>query len=253
MMHVNALSRVGLTGHYLPLKVEAKSLKAALAKLSALEFKGLNVTAPHKQAVMPHLMAISPDAQAIGAVNTLLPAPGGFAGHNTDSPGFAAAYLSQPPGQTALVYGAGGAARAVIQALKANGLRVFVTARSLEPAQRLAQEFGQKAIGVNDLAAHGPYPILVNASSASYEADLNPAPQPPLSPGALVVDINYGRPFNHWERLATDAGARFEDGLAMLANQARLSFNLWTNTNVDLSPFTEALSVYLKEGLKPAV
>jgi shikimate dehydrogenase len=249
MMHQAALAQAGLFGYYLPLKLEAADLPAAVAGLAALGFQGLNVTAPHKEAIAPYLVSLSPEAKEIGAVNTLSPAPGGYSGHNTDAPGFATAYLNDPPVSKALVFGAGGAARAVIQALKSRGLAVSVVARNPQAAAKLAKEFGQSAGEIKDLPNQKPYPIVVNASSASYEKELSPLPKIPLAAEGLVVDVNYGRPDNYWSALAGAAGARFEDGLGMLAHQARLSFNLWTQADIGLSPFAGALAVYLREGL----
>jgi shikimate dehydrogenase len=250
MMHQAALSEARLSGYYLPLKVDQRELKTALDGLLALGFGGLNVTAPHKEAVIPHLFSLSPAARIIGAVNTLKATAQGYEGHNTDAPGFAAAYLkSLSPGQKAVLYGAGGAARAVIQAFKSQDLEILVTARNFEAAGKLAAEFQQKAVPLAEIEAHSPYSIAVNATSASYAADLDPAPDIPLTSGGLVIDLNYGRPDNYWSQLAAKNGGRFFDGLPMLAQQARLSFNIWTRAEVSLKPFSQALSVYMEKGL----
>jgi shikimate dehydrogenase len=249
MMHQAALAQAGLFGYYLPLRLESADLKAAVLGLAALGFQGLNVTAPHKETIAPFLASLSKEAETIGAVNTLLSSPDGYVGYNTDAKGFAAAYLHNPPGQKALVFGAGGAARAVIQALKSKNLAVVVAARNPEAALKLAQRFEETAITLDDLAKAPPFPVVVNASSASYPADLNPLPKVTVAADGLVVDINYGRSDNYWTSLAKASGARFEDGLGMLAHQARLSFNLWTKEDLGLSPFAGALAVYLREGV----
>jgi shikimate dehydrogenase len=245
-MHEAALLKAGLVGHYLPLKIEAKAIPAAIKGLVALGFQGLNVTAPHKEAVIPYLTTLSPNAKAIGAVNTLIPDGEGFSGDNTDGPGFTAAYLTNSPNSSALVYGAGGAARAVIHGLRSQGIQVLVTARKFEAAERLAQEFGQKAVSLNELSSLGALAIVVNATSASYVSDLDPVPSLTLAAGALVIDLNYGRPRNHWETLAQAVNGTFYDGLPMLAQQARLSFNLWTKANLALDPFMDQLKIYAK-------
>jgi shikimate dehydrogenase len=251
MMHEAALKKAQLPGHYLPLTLKAEALPAAIAGLRALGFRGLNVTAPHKEAVIPFLTGLSTEAKEIGAVNTLIPDGPGFRGANTDAPGFGAAYLTHRPAQKALIYGAGGAARAIIQALRAKRFSVFVAARNPLAAQKLAQEFGQKSLNLADLAKEAPYPIVINATSASYAPDLDPIPTLTLASGALVVDINYGRPKNYWQNLAAQNNGEFFEGLPMLAEQARLSFNLWTGADITIEPFNEALAIYLKEGLKP--
>jgi shikimate dehydrogenase len=250
MMHQAALSEARLSGYYLPLKVSRRELKTALDGLLALGFGGLNVTAPHKEAVIPHLFSLSPAARIIGAVNTLKATDLGYEGHNTDAPGFAAAYLKDlSPGQKAVLYGAGGAARAVIQAFKSLDLEILITARNFEAAGKLAGEFHQKAVPLAEIGACSPCSIVVNATSASYAADLDPAPNFPVSPGGLVIDLNYGRPDSYWSRLAAKNGSRFSDGLPMLAQQACLSFNIWTRAEISVKPFTQALSVYMEKGL----
>jgi shikimate dehydrogenase len=250
MMHEAALKEAGLHGHYLPLKLLESGLKAALEGLLVLGFQGLNVTAPHKEAVIPFLFSLSPEARIIGAVNTLINTPQGFEGHNTDAPGFAMAYLkNNQPGQKFLLFGAGGAARAIIAAFKSLNLDILITNRDLNKAEKLAHEFQQKAIDLKDIGSHGPYDTFVNATSASYAEDLDPPIQVPMAKRGMVIDINYGRPYNYWNTLASEQGAKFYDGLPMLAEQARLSFNLWTNARVSLKPFAQALEIYLESGL----
>ncbi|MDR1395911.1 MAG: shikimate dehydrogenase [Deltaproteobacteria bacterium] len=250
LMHEAALEAAGLRGRYLPLKLDRADLPLVLKGLWTLGFQGLNVTAPLKEAVLEHLVSQSPEARAIGAVNTLIRTAEGYAGHNTDGPGFAAAFLQdRDPRQKVLLYGAGGAARAVLQAFTAGGFSVSVCARTLEKAEKLAAEFGQTALAPEQIPAFGPADILVAAVSASSASDLDPPLAASFNPGALVIDLNYGRPDNYWAALAAGQGSRFSDGLPMLAQQARLSFNCWTRAGVSLDPFTRALEVYLNRGV----
>jgi shikimate dehydrogenase len=252
MMHEAALKKAHLPGSYLPLVARAEDLSAILAGLRALNFQGLNVTAPLKEAVIPHLTGLSETAKAIGAVNTLVPTAAGYRGDNTDAPGFSRAYLANLGQRKALIYGAGGAARAIIYALRAQEIATTVVARNPQAAAKLAQEFGQTAAPLAELGRLEPFPLVINATSASYEKDLDPAPQIALTPEALVIDINYGRPDNYWAALAALKGAAFQDGLPMLAHQAKLSFQFWVGPTIepDFATFEAALKLYVQNGLK---
>ncbi|NUQ39601.1 MAG: shikimate dehydrogenase, partial [Caldilineales bacterium] len=123
-MHNAAFAAAGIDGVYLPLPVHPERVGEAVAGLRALGFRGANVTIPHKEAVIPHLHTLSPAAQAIGAVNTIIvQADGVLQGENTDAPGFLAdlheqgVSLAEVQAGGALILGAGGSARAVAYAL----------------------------------------------------------------------------------------------------------------------------------------
>ena len=123
-LHNTVMKKIGLDGLYLPLNVAEPRLDAALRGLQALGFTGANVTVPYKEAVIPFLDHLSEEARQIGAVNTIVVEDTRLSGHNTDAAGCLDA-LDQsgfdPAGRTALVLGNGGAARAVICALKQSG------------------------------------------------------------------------------------------------------------------------------------
>lgn len=251
-MHNAVLAEMGLEGSYLPFAVEPAQLGAAVAGVRALGLAGVNVTVPHKEAAAALADDLSPQAAALGAVNTLVLQDGVLQGHNTDVGGFAQALDSAgfaAAGCRALVLGAGGAARAVVKALLDLGAaRVAVAGRSLARVERLTKELGGEAL---DLAQGGrrasQAELIVNASSVS-----SPAESPEMAAYAaglelgggcrLLVDLNYGRTQNFWAGLAAAAGVPFQDGLAMLACQARLSFNLWTGLEAPLASFQRALA-----------
>jgi shikimate dehydrogenase len=241
-MHKAALEKCSLTGYYVPVKLSREDLGPALKGFFAAGWRGLNVTAPHKESVIPHLTDISPEAKAIGAVNTLILSHQGFRGDNTDAPGLAEAYLKDLPPSPALVLGAGGAARAVIAALKSLSFQPCLSARSLVAAAALATEFGCAYLAWEDLGEREPWPLVINATSASSPEETGPDwPSPRLVPGGLMADINYGRTRNVFADLAARCQARFMDGLPMLAAQAKHSFRLWTGRDCPITPFLEAL------------
>ena len=242
-MHMSALAACGLKGAYTPLEVQPASLEGSLAALFELGFDGLNVTVPHKRTVIPHLTELSAEAAAIGAVNTLVRGEMGFSGENTDAAGFTEAYLKNAsPNLKTLILGAGGAARAIAQAVASKGISAVIAGRNKSAAAELAAAFGHKGAAWADIADLAPLDLVINATSASSPAELGPlAPLPLLSKGAIVIDVNYGRPFNHFQELAAKNGAAFHDGLPMLAHQARGSFRFWTGADPGPGPFLAVL------------
>ena len=248
-MHGAVLQRHGLEGVYLPLAVAPDDLGPALAGLAALGFRGVNVTAPYKQAVIPWLAGLGDQARRAGAVNTIVIRDGRLEGRNTDVEGFARALAGAGdfgPGDRALVLGAGGAARAVVAALGGMGLRATTAARNLERARALAHDLGGEAAWLDDIPGLAPEAdLLVNAASVSAPEE---APELAELAGGLrlgkcrlVVDVNYGRSRNIWADLARAHGLAFMDGLPMLAQQARLSFRLWTGIDAPAEEFAAPL------------
>jgi shikimate dehydrogenase len=242
-MHKSALLAISLAGDYLPFMVSPDNLKEALKGLFTLGFTGLNVTTPLKEKIIPHLTSLSEVAQQLGAVNTLIRTPDGFMGDNTDAPGFSLAYLDGLNPQTpTLLLGAGGAARAVAQALKTYGLPVTITSRNPKRAQNLALEFNLTNIPWEEIKNTEPFGLVVNATSASSPLELGSSPPVPnLVYKGQLIDINYGRKENYFAQLAKKNKASFFNGLLMLAYQARLSFSLWTGIHVPLNPFLKIL------------
>lgn len=249
-MHNAALREEGLEGSYEAIPLEADELGGFLGSLAQRGLTGINVTVPHKQAVLPFLDRLDEEAATLGAVNTIVVKGERLEGGNTDCPGFAQAltetgYVAQ--GNSALVVGAGGAARSVVLALARLGAApLWVAARRPAQAQALCVELGGEAISMDQAAlAAGDARLLVNAAAAS-----SPTESPELAAWAQsidasrleqVMDINYGRSDNFWADLARGQGARFSDGLVMLAHQAALSFTRWTGRPVAGARFLAAL------------
>lgn len=249
-MHTFVLRKLGLNGIYVPFMVESDRVGDAIKGLRALNIAGANVTVPYKEAVLPHLDGLAGDAEAVAAVNTIVPGPEGLIGHNTDVGGFKNVLASagaDMKGKTALVIGTGGAAKAVVYALTTLGAQEVVLAgRGSERTAQVAQQFGATPLSLDALleqpvAAH----LLVNATPVS---NFRESPELghrleklDLSVCELVVDLNYGRSENFWFELADRVGAQFTDGLSMLVQQARLSFALWTGMEVDVALFIEGL------------
>ncbi len=249
-MHNAVLRQEGLAGSYEAIPLEAAELGSFLGGLARNGFVGVNVTVPHKQAVPAFLDRLDEEATNLGAVNTIVVRGERLEGGNTDCPGFAQAltetgYAAQ--GRPALVVGAGGAARSVVLALGRLGAApLWVAARRPAQARALCAELGGEAVDLAQAALLAPAArLLVNAAAAS-----SPDESPELAAWARalkaprleqVMDINYGRGDNFWAGLAQAHGARFSDGLVMLAHQAALSFARWTGRAVPGARFLAAL------------
>jgi len=244
------LNRVGIKGTYVPFMVEPDQLGHAVQSLKVLNIAGANVTVPYKEKVMPHLDAVSEGATIIGAVNTIVRNGSRLKGYNTNAIGFMDA-LNQAgfdvSGKSALVFGAGGAAKAVVFIL--NWLRaesILVAGRNEEKVEGIVNHIGGEGKSLESLwDEHISANIVVNATSAS-SPDESPdlaalAAQLELSDCELMFDLNYGRRENFWQDMARSRGIQFMDGLPALAYQARRTFSLWTGLQVPPEEFLRAL------------
>ena len=254
-MHNAAFAHAGLDAHYAALRVPPAELATHIQRLREPDVLGANLSLPHKQAAVPLLDSLSPAARAIGAVNTVVNRGGQLHGDNTDAPGFLLALAAAGDGGqgAAVVLGAGGAARAAVWALRSQGRLVYVVNRTHEKAVQLTRQLGgtpQQATFLEEVQ----WPpvgitLIVNASSAGLDdPKTTPLPHIPRQyPGIeqpLVYDMVYSPPETRLMAQARAAGLRTENGLGMLAQQARLAFLAWTGADgvkVPLAVFLEAL------------
>lgn len=250
VMFSAVLKRVGIKGVYVPFKVEPDQIGQAMQSLRVLNIAGANVTVPYKEMVMPYLDALSEGATIIGAVNTIVRNGTVLKGYNTNAIGFMDA-LSQVgfdvTGKSALVFGAGGAAKAVIFIL--NWLRaesILVIGRSEQKTREIVTRIGGETKPMESLL-DGPVAadVVINTTPVS-----SPVESPELAafvarldvPGCeLVLDLNYGRRQNFWQDMALNKNIRFMDGLPALAYQARRTFALWTGVQVEPEEFLRAM------------
>jgi shikimate dehydrogenase len=228
-MHNAALRATGLADwRYLRLPLPPELFAETIRALPAAGFRGVNVTIPHKHAALAVADRASEAARAIGAANTLTFEAGAIMADNTDAPGLLAALGESPAGKTALILGAGGAARAAAWALNGAGAVVSVWNRTPERAAALAAEFGVRAV-----EAAEPSDIVVNCTSvglddpgATFKA--LPLQADELSAGSLVVDMVYRAGGTRLLEAARTRGARVIDGLEILVAQGAASFERWT-------------------------
>jgi shikimate dehydrogenase len=236
-LHNYWLKRHGIAGEYTRQAVPPAELAAALQGLRAGDWRGCNLTIPHKEAALPLLDRIDAAARRIGAVNTVVVEGGRLVGTNSDGFGFLENLRTAVPGfdakaGPAVVLGAGGAARAIVDALNEAGVpAIRLTNRSLERARALARSLGgpielvpweERAAALDGAA------LLVNATSLGMEKN------PPLDldlarlPKAAVVnDIVYAPLETPLLKAAQARGNHVVDGLGMLLHQGRPGFKLW--------------------------
>jgi shikimate dehydrogenase len=244
VMHNTAFQALGLDYVYVPFRVKGNDLGKAIDGMRAFHFRGLNVTIPHKIAVMPLLDKIDPVAERIGAVNTIANDDGILTGYNTDASGFLQALLDKgidPKGKTVLVVGAGGAARAICFILAERGVKLHILNRKLELdwahdlARRVASHY-TISVSAGELnrdnlkkSLHGA-DIMVNATSVGMDPkpDQTPVDADLLRRDIVIVDIVYHPLQTLLMKQAQAAGAMTISGLDMLAWQGALAFEKWT-------------------------
>ena len=242
-MHEAAFRRLGLDAAYLPFPVPPEELAEFLAAARLAGIRGLNVTIPHKTAVIPLLDALDPEARRIGAVNTIVAVEDRLVGANTDRAGAVQALREVTPlaGRRATVLGAGGSARAVVCGLAGADAEVVVIARRDDRARELAGEFGVGWRRFADLGrATGD--ILVNATPVGMApgSDACPAPDAAIAGHEVVFDLVVRPRPTALLRRAGELGKRVAPGLRMLIHQAAASFARWTGRPPPVAAMTEA-------------
>jgi shikimate dehydrogenase len=230
-MHNAALRALGLDWKYSLRDVPGASLGDVLAELRAGVAAGCNVTIPHKRAVADACDSLSGDALPTGAVNTVVVRDGALVGHNTDAEGFRLALefagLTPAPGSNVIVFGAGGAARAVVLAMQRCGVEaIAVAARSGNPSVSGIPVLPWDAGAIRQALSAAVPTTLVNATPAGLEGlPLNVAALPSTT---TVIDLRYRYGEGDLIPTALARNLRAADGREMLLQQAMLSLQLWT-------------------------
>ncbi|MBW4085543.1 shikimate dehydrogenase [Paenibacillus sp. S150] len=240
LMHGAALQALGIPGAYVPLHIAPGQLGEAIRAVRTLGFRGVNVTIPHKVAVMEYLDRLDGSALAVGAVNTVVNDNGVLTGYNTDGIGYVRSLKAEAAPELAgtriLVVGAGGAARGIIAALLLeNPSAVVVANRTREKAEQLAAAFEAKGavsgIGMNEIADRiADVDIVINTTSVGMYPRIDETPVDPglLREGMTVSDLIYN-PLH--TRLLTESrqrGCRIHGGLGMFVYQGAYALEYWT-------------------------
>jgi shikimate dehydrogenase len=257
-MHNAAFAALALPYVYLPWAVPPEGLGAATAAFRAMEnFAGANVTVPHKEAIRVHLDALSPEAEGIGAVNTVIPRDGRLLGHNTDGVGFIASLReggTDPRGARVLLLGAGGGAKGVAYALAAEGTaEITVANRSPERAEALVGALAARFRRCQFLALPLQAPgvaeavksadVLINATSVGLApGETLPLDLGGLRPTTLVCDLIYRPLETAFLEAARGKGCRVLNGLGMLLHQGAAAFRLFTGVDAPLDAMRAALA-----------
>lgn len=233
-----AFAKAGIDASYVALPVAPEDVAEAVSGALALGFGGLNVTVPHKQAVLPLCVALDPAAREVGAVNVLRRAAGGWEGFNTDAPALAALLDAAGVGRgaRALLLGAGGAARAAAWALARSGAALRIAARRSDAAVDLAAEFAEVSLpgapaprpaSWEDLADEAKAAdVVVNGTPIGLAGHAEAVPGLAFRRGQVAADFVYGD--TAFARAARKAGARLVTGEQILVRQGALAFTLWT-------------------------
>jgi shikimate dehydrogenase len=255
-MQEAAFHALGLHWRYLTIEVPPARLREAILGVRAFGMRGINLTIPHKVAVIEYLDEIAPDAAVIGAVNTVRRDGDRLIGENTDGKGFLRGVRVDagvdPRGKRAIVLGAGGAARAIVTELALAGVAdLLVVNRSIARGETMVAELAAKTkMAILFEPWRGVYrvpgeaEILVNATSIGLYPDVEAMPPVDLgaaSPNLLVSDAVFNPPET---RLLADArrrGLPVLDGLSMLVYQGVIGFQLWTGLNPPEDVMKQAL------------
>ena len=256
-MHNAAFKKLEIPSRYSKFEVSPKQLKSFFKKIPSNSLKGLNVTVPHKEAVIPYLDKLSPEAKLIAAVNTIRIEKNKLHGYNTDGAGYLESLRREKKwkarGKNIVLLGAGGAARGILVALALAGAKqITIANRSSEKAKILAQEFRKKfkkvrfeTCGLSPENLTLPFSkadLLVNTTSAGMKGV--PFPQLPLKfipKKALVSDIVYRPLLTPLLKEAKKHRLKTHGGLGMLLHQGALAFEIWTGRKAPIAVMKKAL------------
>lgn len=263
VMHNRAFDVCNLNFRYLPFVVEKERLGHAADGIRALQIRGVNVTMPHKETVMQFLDELSPQAELIGAVNTIVNENGYLIGHNTDGAGFLRSLEDEsynPRDKSVIVLGTGGAAKAVAVALAQAGIKnITIVGRSIEKAEaiksvllRSFKEISVRTLTFSDNLADTFLigELVVNATPIGMDenGDSLPVPLELINATHFVYDLIYVPLETVLIKEARNKGARVANGLGMLLYQAAIAYELWTGTSAPVQEMSQALILELEGG-----
>ncbi len=264
-MQNRALHTKHLSAAYIPFHVQEKQLPDFLKWALSQKMTGFNVTIPHKETIIPFLDRLTPMAKKIGAVNTVIRRGSRWIGHNTDADGYRLSLIEEkkapPPGAHIVVFGAGGATRAILHALADLKVgHIWIINRTVEKAQKLAKEFLRQNPKVKYTALPWEkeaweFPpetiqMVINTTSLGLKGKdkkiWKAFPWKKLPPKAIVSDLVYRPQWTPLLMIAKHAGFRTHSGLGMLLHQGALAFEVWFRQKAPLKAMKRALIESLK-------
>ncbi|PWK16026.1 shikimate dehydrogenase [Tumebacillus permanentifrigoris] len=254
-MHNAAFAHLGLDYVYLAFDIPPEAIEQGVQSIRALNLRGVNVTIPHKVAVLPFLDELSDAARRIGAVNTIVHEQGRLIGHNTDGIGYLAALREEtgftPAGQSVLLLGAGGAARAVATQLALDGAaQITIAARAVaKAAELLAPLESLTAADAVSLSGVVPaeYDLVVNTTPIGMHPQVDELPIDPnlLRAGQWVSDLIYNPRQTRFLQEAAARGCLVSGGLGMFIHQGAEAFRLWTGHPAPTDVMRKTVESYL--------
>lgn len=252
----DAFEKLGIPYRYVTINVKAEDLKDAMRALTALNFKGIHLTIPHKVAVLPYLDSVSEEAAIMGAVNTVVVKDGKLRGENTDGKGFMKSLENAGialQGKKVTMLGAGGAARAIAVELCRAGIGELVILnrsekRGQELLETIRKHFDLKVSyrkWDHTMTLDGDTDVLVNTTNIGLYPDVDARPDivfDSITDRMVVCDVIPNHPQTQLLKEAEKRGARTLDGLGMLINQCVESIYYWTGEVADAGSMKEALA-----------
>ena len=235
------------------LQVAPEKLETALRQFQRTGGKGLNITVPHKRAILPYVDHFSERASTAGAVNTLSFRDGEVHGDNTDGIGLLRDLVVNlgvnVEDTSILILGAGGATRGIVGPLlemRPSGL--LIANRTLGRAEELVERFGEmgpiSCCRFDAIPVAEPYDLVINATSAGLDGETPPFPPEAISEETFCYDLSYGlepTPFSVWAR--DQGAAKSVMGWGMLVEQAAESFHIWRNVRPDTAPVLQQMRI----------
>ncbi len=248
-----AFRDMGLDWRYLTLEVRPEGLEAAVQGARVFGFKGFNCTIPHKVEVIQYLDGLGESAELMGAVNCVVNREGKLIGENTDGKGFVASLkeIDDPAGKSIVIFGAGGAARAIsVEMALAGANRILIVNRSATRGQELVAllNTGVKARCPELESVYAPWDgdfqipsntdIVINATSIGLYPDVDARlalDASTLASHMIVADVIPNPPKTQLVKMAAAKGCRVIDGLKMLVGQGVIGIEYWTGRSPDAS------------------
>ena len=253
-----AFVAAGMDWRYLTFEIDPDQLEDAMRGFRVMGFRGANFTIPHKVAVIPYLDELTRAAELMGAVNCVIRQEDKLVGDNTDGKGFVQSLqeVTEPTGKKVVLFGAGGASRAIAVELALAGVnQITIVNRTESRGQELTELINDK-VGVSaefhlwegDYEVADETDIVINGTSLG----LGDADEPiavaldSLKPSMVVADVIFNPPQTWFLRQAEACGCTTLDGLGMLVNQGVIGFRNWTGVDPDADVMRESLEEYLE-------
>lgn len=253
---------LGLNYRYLTIKVLPEDLQCAIDAVRAMNFRGINLTMPHKIKVIPMLDELSEAAQIIGAVNTVINDNGRLLGENTDGKGFTRSLIREGvdlKDKKILILGAGGAARAIaVECALAGAKEVLIASRREAPGKELSELIRTRTKAASEyvpwkgsICIPEDTDILINATPIGFAPNREDKPDidyDTIREGMIVSDVVFDPVQTQFLKAAAEKGARTFTGIGMLVQQGALNFTYWTGKDAPIEVMYDALEKALAQG-----